>query len=161
MSEQPEKLKKIKIVKHDGRVHFAPSSAKMLKSLNYQNNLLAPDKRSRITPVELTQEEMDSHPAIEHGHASSASDPNVALLKKQSESQAKKIAELEKQLAEVRSGAEANAAGSKPSAAKDLIALIEKAETAQEVDSLVGDDTRIAITKAADKRKQDLSNNAL
>jgi len=44
-----------------------------------------------------------------------------------------------------------------PALAKDLIEEIEAAQSVEEVDAIVGDDDRVTVVKAADKRKKELS----
>lgn len=155
MSETQEYLK---IVKHDGRVHLCPSTQQNIKTLNHQNSLKAPEKRSRITQVELTDEEYKTQPPVEHNHSGmpSGSDAKSALLKKEKESLEKQVARLKAELAEAK-GSESSNNSSTPKTVADIVALIEGATSEEEVNTIVGDDTRTKVTKAADKRKEELT----
>jgi hypothetical protein len=140
----------VKITRPDKSVHFAPLSAK--SKLVFQNTLKKDNEKLRLEEVELTDKELAEHPKFDENFVPAAGDNKVASLKKQAESAAARAKELEDENEELK-----KALGAIPQAkAADVIAMIMKAESIEEVDELVGDDTRVTVTKAANEKKESL-----
>lgn len=140
----------LKITKYDGSVHFAPVGTERL--LNHQNTLNHHDKKSKIERVEMTDQEIEDHPAFDPTHVPVKGTNETAKLKKLADSQEKQIADLQEQLKNAGSKIEVPA-GLK---AAQVIALIQEATTVEMVDELIEDDTRLTVTSAAEKRKEEL-----
>lgn len=145
----------LKITKHDKTVHLAPVSTK--NKLNAQNRLQPAGKQYKIEEVWLTDEEVEKMPRIDNSYVPSAGNNELALLKKINESKDVEIEQLKAQLTE---------SGPKviipPNiSAAELITLINNATSIEEVNELLGSDTRISVSKAAEAKKATLSESGL
>ncbi len=148
-----EKKQHLKITRSDSSVHFAPVGAKT--KLTYLNTLRKPEEKHKLDIVELTDKEKAEYPAYDVNYIPVKGNNELAKLKKLAESETAKNVELEAKIAELE------AKGTKtiiPSNLKatEIISLINEAESVQEIEELIADDTRVAIMKAADKRKKEL-----
>lgn len=150
-----EKKKYTKITRHDKTVHFAPVTAK--RKLLEQNNLQKAGRKMKIEDVMLTDEELANHPATDETFVPAAENNQLAMLKKLAASKDEENQELKNRLEELESK-QGKVIVPPNLKAAELVTLINNAESAQEVDELVGDDTRVSITSAAAKRKSELSN---
>lgn len=142
-----QKKSYLKITKADKSVHFAPIGTKA--KLTHQNSLRKDSDKYKLEEVELTDEELAKHPKHDNSYVPASGNNELALLKKVSESKDKEIEELKRQLDEKSSIPQAKAA--------DVIAMINEAESAEEVDELLGDDTRVTVVKAAEAKKASLA----
>ncbi len=148
-----EKKQYLKITKPDKTVHFCQPST--MKKLQFQNTLKRPEDRYHLEIVEMTKDEITSHSGYDETFAPTGKGDNaLVVLKKQLESAGGENAELKKQIAELE--AKADKVPPVVSAAQ-LVVMIDVAGSIEEVDELVGDDTRVSVIKAADKRKAELT----
>lgn len=143
------KTKYLKIVKPDNSVHFAPLTAK--KKLSKQNE--ARSKKYVITEVELTDDELANHPSHEVTERNAEYDVTAKAYKKAAETALKEKEELEKRIEEL----EAKNLSIPKAKAADVIAMINAAETIEEVEELIEDDTRNTVLKAAEAKKAELA----
>lgn len=151
-----EKQKLVKITKHDGSVHFAPTTAK--RKLDQQNNLYQAGKKMRIEVVEMTDEEVAEHPSHDRTYIPAGENNKVAMLKKLAASKESENEELKNQIAELLKN-QGKSGG--PLKAAEMISMIEKADSEIEVTEILGDDTRVSVTNAAAKRIKELGESQL
>lgn len=150
-----EKRKYLKITRPDKTVHFGEPSTH--SKLTFQNTLKKPEEKLKLEIVEMTEKEVATHPGFDDTYTpvakGSGDAAELAKLKKDLESQNGTNEELKKQIAEL----EAKAKTPPTVNAQQAIAMINEATTAEEVDEIVGEDTRVAVTKAAIKKKEELA----
>lgn len=146
-----DKRQVLKITKPNKSVVFGEVAAK--RKLEFQNTLKKVEDRLHLEVVEMTDEEIAKHPGFDENYVpvgKGDSSNQLALLKKQLETEGDENKELKKQIEEL----EKKIVVPPTVSAAQLVAMIEGAESAEEIDELVGDDTRVSIAKAADKKKK-------
>ncbi len=152
----------LKITKHDKTVHFGESSSK--RKLEFQNTLRKPEERYKLELVEMTEKEVANHPGYDESYSpvkTPANNAELTVLKKQLESSSGENTELKKKIEEMEEQLKANGTGSAQVNASNVIAMIQDAETPGEVDEIIGDDTRVSVMKAANKKKEELGKTGL
>lgn len=139
------------IRKTDKTIHKVPlSNAASLKS--YSNRLPI---GQRWTFEEMEEEEANKLPFIDKSYITPGEAQSLVkdLDAKNIEKDAR-IAELEKKLAELNAGAKKDA----PKTAADIIAAINEATTADDVNALISEDeTRTTVIAARDKKLAELN----
>lgn len=149
-----DKKQVLKITKPDKSVHFGEVSTK--SKLQFQNTLKKPEERLHLEVVEMTEKEIAAHPGFDSSFVpvgkSGNTSAELAELKKKLASETGEKEDLQKQIADL----EAKVLNPPTVSAAQLVVMIDVAMSAQEVDELVGEDTRVSVTKAAVKRKAEL-----